>query len=124
MAKAKYYLLTCEALSGEEAERIGLVSMCVDDDDLLPKAAAVARTLADGGQSGIRWTKHVITTGTGCSGPSSTPRWPMSSTGFGVPTPPKASPRTARNAIPTSTARPANEVSCPLTPAFGEMART
>ena len=32
MAKAKYYLLTCETLTGEEAERIGLVSLCVDDD--------------------------------------------------------------------------------------------
>ncbi|MDQ1372993.1 MAG: enoyl-CoA hydratase, partial [Actinomycetota bacterium] len=31
MAKAKYYLLTCETLTGEEAERIGLVSLCVDD---------------------------------------------------------------------------------------------
>src|SRR5262245_66212186 len=27
MAKAKYYLLTCETLSGEEAERIGLSSL-------------------------------------------------------------------------------------------------
>src|SRR5262249_14352937 len=32
MAKAKYHLLLCEPLSGEEAERIGLVSVCVDDD--------------------------------------------------------------------------------------------
>ncbi len=31
MAKAKYHLLTCETLLGEEAERIGLVSRCVDD---------------------------------------------------------------------------------------------
>src|SRR5262245_4652326 len=31
MAKAKYYLLTCETLAGEEAERIGLVSLCVED---------------------------------------------------------------------------------------------
>jgi enoyl-CoA hydratase len=60
MAKAKYYLLTCEALTGEEAERIGLVSMCVDDEELLPRALSVARTLAEGGQSGIRWTKHVM----------------------------------------------------------------
>src|ERR1700761_4803114 len=29
MAKAKYYLLTCEPLSGEEAERIGVVSIGV-----------------------------------------------------------------------------------------------
>ncbi len=38
MAKAKYYLLTCETLTGEEAERIGLVSLCVDDDQVLERA--------------------------------------------------------------------------------------
>ena len=47
MAKAKYYLLTCRPLSGEEAERIGLVSLCVDEDDeLLPTAREVAHELA------------------------------------------------------------------------------
>ena len=60
MAKAKYYLLTCETLSGEEAERIGLVSLCVDDDDLHDRALEVARTLAGGAQSAIRWTKHTL----------------------------------------------------------------
>ena len=35
MAKAKYYLLTCRDLSGAEAERIGLVSVCVDDEESL-----------------------------------------------------------------------------------------
>src|ERR687895_1560797 len=45
MAKAKYYLLTCRPLSGEEAERIGLVSLCVDADDLLDTAREVARDL-------------------------------------------------------------------------------
>ena len=42
MAKAKYYLLTCETLTGEEAERIGLVSLCVDDDKVHDKAMEVA----------------------------------------------------------------------------------
>src|SRR5436309_1434575 len=42
MAKAKYYLLTCETLSGEEAERIGLVSLVVDDDQVQAKALEVA----------------------------------------------------------------------------------
>ena len=42
MAKAKYYLLTCEPLTGEEAERIGLVSLCVDDDEVQDRALAVA----------------------------------------------------------------------------------
>src|SRR5436190_13522085 len=57
MAKAKYHLLTCEPVSGEEAERIGLVSLCVDDADLEDTAMRVATTLAGGSQSAIRWTK-------------------------------------------------------------------
>ena len=60
MAKAKYHLLTCEPLSGEEAERIGLVSLCVDDDKLLDTAYDVARKLAAGSQSAIRWTKYSL----------------------------------------------------------------
>ena len=57
MAKAKYYLLTCETLSGEEAERIGLVSLCVDDDEVHERALAVATDLAAGAQSALRLTK-------------------------------------------------------------------
>jgi enoyl-CoA hydratase len=60
MAKAKYHLLTCEPLSGEEAERIGLVSLCVDEADLLDTAHDVARRLAAGSQSAIRWTKYAL----------------------------------------------------------------
>ncbi|MDQ1374731.1 MAG: enoyl-CoA hydratase, partial [Actinomycetota bacterium] len=60
MAKAKYYLLTCETLTGEEAERIGLVSLCVDDDQVHAKALEVATNLAGGAQSAIRWTKHTL----------------------------------------------------------------
>ncbi len=60
MAKAKYYLLTCEPLSGEEAERIGLVSTCVDDDDVLATATRIAGDLARGAQSAIRFTKHSL----------------------------------------------------------------
>jgi enoyl-CoA hydratase len=60
MAKAKYYLLTCETLTGEEAERIGLVSLCVDDDEVHERALAVAAQLAGGAQSAIRWTKQTL----------------------------------------------------------------
>ena len=60
MAKAKYYLLTCDTLTGEEAERIGLVSICVDDDDVQDRALAVATQLAGGAQSAIRWTKQTL----------------------------------------------------------------
>lgn len=60
MAKAKYYLLTCDPLSGEEAERIGLVSMCVDDDQLQDKALEVAGKLVAGAPAAIRWTKYAL----------------------------------------------------------------
>jgi enoyl-CoA hydratase len=60
MAKAKYHLLLCEPLSGEEAERIGLVSRCVDDADLHQVALEVATRLAAGSQSAIRWTKYAL----------------------------------------------------------------
>lgn len=60
MAKAKYYLLTCEQILGEEAERIGLVSTCVDDDEVLHTATGIAENLAQGAQQVIRWTKHSL----------------------------------------------------------------
>jgi enoyl-CoA hydratase len=60
MAKAKYYLLTCDNLTGEEAERIGLVSLCVDEDQVQERALEVAEQLAGGAQSAIRWTKQTL----------------------------------------------------------------
>lgn len=60
MAKSKYYLLTCRPLSGEEAERIGLVSLCTDDEQVLSTATEVARELALGAQAAIRFTKHTL----------------------------------------------------------------
>jgi enoyl-CoA hydratase len=60
MAKAKYHLLTCEPLSGEEAERIGLVSLCVADDELHDRALTVAQTLAASSAGAIQWTKHTL----------------------------------------------------------------
>src|ERR671927_902155 len=43
MAKAKYYLLLCETVSGEEAERIGLVSRVTEADTLQEEALQIAR---------------------------------------------------------------------------------
>jgi enoyl-CoA hydratase len=60
MAKAKYYLLTCDTISGEEAERIGLVSKCVDDGEVLSSASGIADDLAQGAQDAIRFTKHSL----------------------------------------------------------------
>lgn len=60
MAKAKYYLLTSEFISGREAERIGLVSMAVPHDELMDRALKIAGDLAGGAQQAIRWTKRSL----------------------------------------------------------------
>lgn len=60
MAKAKYYLLLCDPVLGAEAERIGLVSLAVDDADLDGKALELATRLAEGAQSAIRFTKYAL----------------------------------------------------------------
>ena len=60
MAKAKYYLLTADFVDGEEAERIGLVTRCVDDGDVLPEALAIAGRLAAGSSTAVQWTKRVM----------------------------------------------------------------
>jgi enoyl-CoA hydratase len=60
MAKAKYYLMTADFLSGKEAERIGLVSLCVPRAQLMEKALATADKLATGAQQAIRYTKRSL----------------------------------------------------------------
>jgi enoyl-CoA hydratase len=60
MAKAKYYLMTAEFVGGKEAERIGLVSLCVPRAELMDKAMAVANKLANGSQQAIRFTKRSL----------------------------------------------------------------
>jgi enoyl-CoA hydratase len=70
MAKAKYYLLTCEAISGEEAERIGLVSLVVDDDQVQERAMQVARTLAAGAPQAIAFTKMSLNNWYRSAGPA------------------------------------------------------
>lgn len=60
MAKAKYYLLTCEPIDGETAEKLGLVSLVVDDDQLQATALKVANRLVEGAPTAIRWTKYAM----------------------------------------------------------------
>lgn len=85
MAKAKYYLMLCEPVSGEEAERIGLVSLAVDEADLLPKAYEVADRLASGSQSAIRWTKYALNNWLRQAGPSFDTSLALEFMGFGGP---------------------------------------
>ena len=70
MAKAKYYLLTSDELSGEEAERLGLVALVCDEDKLLETALHTARKLAAGPQSALRWTKYSLNNWLRLAGPS------------------------------------------------------
>jgi enoyl-CoA hydratase len=85
MAKSKYYLLTCETLLGEEAERIGLVSLCVDDDQVQERALEVARTLSGGAQSALRWTKHTLNHWYRMMGPAFDASLALEFYGFGGP---------------------------------------
>jgi enoyl-CoA hydratase len=70
LAKARYYLLTNQPLSGEEAERIGLVAKCVDDDKVLETALETAKALARGSATAVRWTKHALNNWLRLAGPS------------------------------------------------------
>jgi enoyl-CoA hydratase len=70
MAKAKYYLLLCESISGEEAERIGLISLAVEDAELDGKAVEIAIKLAQGAPSAIRWTKYALNNWLRMAGPT------------------------------------------------------
>ncbi|MBV9250934.1 MAG: enoyl-CoA hydratase/isomerase family protein [Acetobacteraceae bacterium] len=70
LAKSKYYLLLCEQMLGAEAERIGLVSLAVDDAELDARALEVATRLAEGAQSAIRWTKYALNNWLRAAGPT------------------------------------------------------
>lgn len=60
MARAKYYLMTADFVDGREAERIGLVTRCVADDQVLTEALAIADKLAAGSRTAVQWTKRVM----------------------------------------------------------------
>jgi enoyl-CoA hydratase len=60
MPKAKLYLLTADLLDGKEAERIGLVSMCVPREKLMDTALGLADRLALMPQRAIRFTKRCL----------------------------------------------------------------
>jgi len=70
LAKAKYHLLLCEPVDGEEAERIGLVSLCVPADELEERALDVARRLAAGSQAAISHTKLALNNWLRAAGPA------------------------------------------------------
>src|SRR6266540_6770106 len=85
MAKAKYYLLLCDPLSGAEAERIGLISLAVEDSELDAKAVEIAVRLAEGAPSAIRWTKYALNNWLRMAGPSFDASLALEFLGFSSP---------------------------------------
>ena len=69
MAKARYYLMTGEMITGEEAERMGMVSKALPRDQVLDEALRVAGDLASGSQPAIRWTKRALNNWLKMAGP-------------------------------------------------------
>src|SRR5215467_3202948 len=82
MAKAKYYLMTSDFIDGKEAERIGLVSLCVPADQLMDKAMEVAHKLASGPQQALRFTKRSLNNWLRAAGPSFDASLAMEMLGF------------------------------------------
>jgi enoyl-CoA hydratase len=85
MAKAKYHLLLCEPVSGAEAERIGLVSLAVEEDELFDKAREVAERLAAGAPTAIRGTQHALNNWLRMMGPTFDNSLALEFLGFGGP---------------------------------------
>ena len=85
MAKAKYYLMLCEAVSGEDAEKMGLVSVCADDDKVIEKAMEICEKLAKGAPAAIRWTKYSLNNWLRMAGPSFDASLAMEFMGFSGP---------------------------------------
>ncbi len=87
MAKAKYYLLLCEPMNGETAERIGLVSLAVDEAELQETALSVAKRLAGGAPAAIRWTKYALNNWLRAAGPIFDTSLSLEMLGFSGPEP-------------------------------------
>ena len=85
MAKAKYHLLLCEPMDGEEAERIGMVSLCVEDSELQAKAEEVALRLRDSAPAAVRWTKYALNNWYRMAGPSFDASTALEMLGFTTP---------------------------------------
>ena len=85
LAKSKYYLMTCDPMTGAEAERIGLVSLAVEESELQAKALEVAHKLASGSQSAIRFTKYSLNNWLRMAGPIFDTSLALEFMGFGGP---------------------------------------
>lgn len=87
MAKAKYHLLLNEPVTGEMAERMGLVALAVEEDELQEKALGIAIRLAEGAPAAIQWTKHSLNNWLRMMGPTFDASLALEMLGFSGPDP-------------------------------------
>ena len=60
MAKAKYYLMTAATFTGEEAERMNLISLALPDEEVEARAVQIATQFANSAPAALRWTKIML----------------------------------------------------------------
>ena len=85
LARARYYLLLNEPVTGEVAERIGLVARCVDDEAVYGDALEVARKLAAGSATAMQWTKRALNNWLRLAGPNFDASLALEFLGFRLP---------------------------------------
>jgi enoyl-CoA hydratase len=85
LARARYYLLLNEPVTGEVAERIGLVARCVEDEVLYATALETARKLAAGSATAMQWTKRSLNNWLRLHGPSFDASLALEFLGFRLP---------------------------------------
>lgn len=59
-AKAKYYMMTCKPITAPEAERIGMLTECVDDGKTMDRALEIAEEIKAVSPVGVRWSKMAM----------------------------------------------------------------
>jgi enoyl-CoA hydratase len=85
LARARYYLLLNEPVTGEVAERIGLVARCVDDEAVYAEALEIARKLAAGSATAMQWTKRALNNWLKLAGPNFDASLALEFLGFRLP---------------------------------------
>jgi enoyl-CoA hydratase len=85
LARARYHLLLNEPVSGEEAERIGLVARCVEDEAVYGEALEIASRLAAGSATAMQWTKRALNNWLRLFGPNFDASLALEFLGFRLP---------------------------------------
>ena len=83
--RARYHLLLNEPVSGEEAERIGLVARCVEDEAVYGEALEIASRLAAGSATAMQWTKRALNNWLRLFGPNFDASLALEFLGFRLP---------------------------------------